>query len=35
VALPIPDVAPVTSATLPSRPRTTVGLAMVTPRLLH
>src|SRR6478752_748608 len=31
-AWPIPDVAPVTSETLPSRSRTTVGLAMTTPK---
>src|SRR4051794_18760421 len=31
-ACPIPDVAPVTSATSPSRSRTTVGLIMTTPQ---
>jgi hypothetical protein len=33
-ALPIPDVAPVTSATLPSRSRTTVALAIATPHVV-
>src|ERR1700722_20326837 len=34
-ALPIPDVAPVTSATLPSRSRTALGLAMTTPKVSY